>query len=453
MMSTHTLTAPEPPATRSGPIARIVAGSLALGLVAASTLVLVVLPGAREHTVTAAMLLAFAAGWAALAWMSTRWTDQPQRWARVPAAAMATTGAALFAFAPGDQVMAELGWIWPPALLGLAVWMIRSARRTLHSRTRTWLVQPVCAVLVLAAVGGATETVLESTDHGLDAPAGQTYDVAGHRMYLHCTGHGSPTVLLSSGFGERTPSWSWIAHTTAATTRTCVYDRAGQGWSEPVSGPQDGLQVAADLHATLVKAHVDGPYVVAGHSTGGVYSMIFAHRYPTEIAGVALLDSATPEQFTALPNYPGFYSTYRRASGVLPTLARVGIGRLAATAEFDGLPTSDRDQERAFAATARDFRGQRDEFAELPTAFAQAKALTSLGSSPLIVLTAGRDQDPGWAGAQNKLATLSTDTTHRVIPDATHGALLVERRYAAESSRAITDVVKAARLHTELPAS
>lgn len=452
-MTAQTLTSPEPSTTRSGPIARIVAGSMALGLVAALTLVLVVLPGAREHVVTAAMLFAFAAGWGALAWMSTRWTDQPQRWARVPAAAMAATGAALLAFAPGDRAMADLGWVWPPALLGLAVWMIRNVRRVLHTRARTWLVQPVCVALALAAIAGATETVLESTDHRIDAPAGQTYAVAGHRMYLHCTGSGSPTVLLSNGFGERTPSWSSITNTAAATTRVCVYDRAGQGWSQAASGPQDGTKVAADLHATLAQAHISGPYVLAGHSIGGTYNMIFAAHYPTEVAGTVLLDSATPEQFTALPNYPSFYSMYRRASGLLPTLARVGIGRLAATGQFRGLPTRDRDQERAFAATARDFRGQRDEWSELPTVFNQAKALTSLGSTPLVVVTARQGQDPGWPAAQDKLATLSTNSAHRIVRGATHIALLIDRRFAAESSRAITDVVTAARLHTEVPAS
>ena len=181
--------------------------------------------------------------------------------------------------------------------------------------------------------------------------------------------------------------------------------------------------------------------------------MIFAARYPTEIAGMVLLDSATPEQFTALPNYPGFYSTYRRASGVLPVMARVGIGRLAATMQFTGLPTRDRDQERAFAATARDFRGQRDEWSELPTVFNQAKALTTLGSTPLVVVTAEQGQDPGWPAAQDKLATLSTNSAHRIVRGATHIALLLDHRFAAESSRAITDVVAAARLHTEVPAS
>jgi hypothetical protein len=168
---------------------------------------------------------------------------------------------------------------------------------------------------------------------------------------------------------------------------------------------------------------------------------------------MVLLDSATPEQFTALPKYPGFYSTYRRAAGLLPTLARLGVGRLAATVQFTGLPARDRDQERAFAATARDFRGQRDEWSELPTVFRQAEALSTLGATPLIVVTAGQGQDPGWPQAQDKLATLSSNSAHRIVHGATHIALLVDRRYATESSRAITDVVTAARSHTELAAS
>jgi pimeloyl-ACP methyl ester carboxylesterase len=395
-------------------------------------------------------MLAFALGWAMLAVLSARRTSQPQRWARVPAAAMAIVGGGLVVSRPGDQVMSALGWIWPPAVLALAIWMMRSVRRALRSRTRAWLVQPVCAVLAIAAVGGGVETVLESMDHSLQAPAGQTYQVNGHRMFLHCTGTGSPTVLLSSGFGERTPSWAWIVNSVATTTRVCAYDRAGEGWSEPADGPQDGIALATDLHATLATAGVGGPYVLAGHSVGGTYNMIFAARYPAEVAGMVLLDSATPEQFTALPNYPAFYATYRRVSGVLPTLARFGIGRVVAATQFAGLPTQARQQEQAFAATAREFRGMNDEWSQLPTAFTQAKALTSFGAKPLIVLTAGQGQDAGWSDAQDKLALLSTNSVHRTIDGATHAELLVDKRYAQQSSTAIVQVVAAARTHAAL---
>ncbi len=177
---------------KRGHIGRIVIGSLGTGLVAALILVLLVLPGATEPVVLGTAMLAFALGWAMLAVLSTRRTSQPQTWARVPAAAMAIAGTALLLSQPGDQVMSALGWIWPPAVLVLAIWMIRSVRRALRSRTRNWLVQPVCAVLAIAAVAGGAETVLESMDHNLQAPAGQTYEVAGHKMFLRCTGTGSP---------------------------------------------------------------------------------------------------------------------------------------------------------------------------------------------------------------------------------------------------------------------
>jgi pimeloyl-ACP methyl ester carboxylesterase len=449
-MTTQLLTPPEAVTTRTGRIARIVIASLASGLVAALLLVLVVFPAAPEHVTTGLLMVAFAAGWAMLAALSTRWTDQPQRWARVPAASMAIVGTTLIVTAPADRVLVALGWVWPPALFALAVWMIRSARRELRSRTRAWLIQPVCAVLALAAVGGATQTVLESTDDSLPAPAGQTYVVDGHRMFLHCAGTGSPTVLLSSGFGERSPSWAWIATAVARTTRVCVYDRPGQGWSEAAAGPQDGIQLATDLHALLASAGVTAPYVLAGHSVGGTYNMTFAARYPTEVAGMVLLDSATPEQFTALPNYPAFYSTFRRVSGLLPTLARLGVGHVTSATMFGGLPPQARDLERSFNASARDYRGQREEWSELPAAFTQAKALTTLGAKPLVVVTAGKGQESGWSAAQDKLARLSTNSVHRTIDGAEHAALLDDRTFAADSSTAINDVVAAARTGTAL---
>jgi hypothetical protein len=152
----------------------------------------------------------------------------------------------------------------------------------------------------------------------------------------------------------------------------------------------------------------------------------------------------------ALPNYPGFYSTYRRISALLPTAARLRMGRLASATEFAGLPTQARAQEQSFAAYARDFRGQRDEWSELPTAFTQAKALTTFGAKPLIVITAGQGQDPGWFAAQDKLATHSTNSVHRTIYAANHAALLDNQSFATNSSTAIDEVVVATRTHALL---
>ena len=108
-----------------GHIGRIVAGSLIGGLVAAIFIVAVPLAGRTEAVITGSVLLTFAASWFALATLSQRWTDQPQRWALVPAAFMAIAGVVVLVFAPTGN---ELGWVWPPVVMALAVWMIVHAR-------------------------------------------------------------------------------------------------------------------------------------------------------------------------------------------------------------------------------------------------------------------------------------------------------------------------------------
>lgn len=119
-------------APKSG-IGRIVIGTVLGGLITAVLLVTVVVAGAREHVITGSVLLAFAGAWATLALLSERRTDQPQRWARVPAVVMSVAGTAILVLAPtGNQA----GWIWPPAIFALAVWMTVQARRSLHNRTR-----------------------------------------------------------------------------------------------------------------------------------------------------------------------------------------------------------------------------------------------------------------------------------------------------------------------------
>src|SRR5947209_1272862 len=124
-----------------GHIGRIVASTLIGGLVAAIFVVAVPLAGRPEAVITGSVLLIFAAAWFALAMLSQRWTDQPQRWALVPATFMAIAGVMLLVVEPTGN---ELGWIWPPVVFALAVWMIVRSRRDLHSRTRIFVVYPVC---------------------------------------------------------------------------------------------------------------------------------------------------------------------------------------------------------------------------------------------------------------------------------------------------------------------
>jgi pimeloyl-ACP methyl ester carboxylesterase len=426
-------------------IGPIVAGCLITGLIAAIVLVLGPFAGAQEHVITGTVLLAFAFGWALLAVLSARWTDQGQRWATAPAGFMALGGAGLLVFAPNNAALDALGWVWPPLLLALAVWMIVQARRHLRNRARPWLLYPVFAVLALAALGGGYETMRESLDRRAFAAPGQLVDVGGDRLHLRCTGSGRPVVVLEAGLGESSSYWGWIAPAVARFTKVCVYDRAGRGWSEPAVRPQDGIAVANDLHAMLNRGHIDQPYVLVGHSLGGLYVLVFAARYPDQVAGMVLLDATPPEAFTRLPSYPAFYAGYRRISALFPSLARTGVARLVYRFSFGTLPPQARDEERAFWSTARQARSLRDELAQAPTAMEQAQSLKSLGDRPLFVLTAASGAQSGWEAAQDDLAKLSANSVHRVLQNATHASLIFDEGGAATSTQAIRAVVESVR--------
>src|SRR6266568_2900033 len=337
---------------RKGRVGVIVAGSMITGFVVALVLVIGPFGGAQEHVIMGTALLGWALGWALLAVLSIRWTDQPQQWAVVPAALMALAGASLLIFRPDANAFNVLGWIWPPALIALAVWMTVQARRNLRSLTRRLVLYPLFVALVIAGVGGSYETIQERVDRSTTAMPGHLVDVGGRRLYVHCTGSGSPTVVLVSGLAEASTYWGgWIAPAVAKNTTVCVYDRAGQGWSDPPPSPQDGVAVATDLHTLLDHAQILGPYVLVGHLTGGAYARIFAARYPDQVAGMVMLVSQPNEALTGLPDFPSQYSIIRRASALFPSLARLGVFRLVNQFASDPLPLPTRDEERAVVST------------------------------------------------------------------------------------------------------
>src|SRR5581483_10288920 len=435
-----------------GHIGLIVLGSIAVGLGVGLVLDLLVSGGGREPVITGFALLSLAIGCATLAQLSARRTNQPQDWARLPAISFGVSGAAILILRPSGHVLGLLGWVWPILLLVVVVWMVRGSRRSLHNWSRRALLYPAFVLLALIALGGVFETVTEAATSNNPPLGGRTYAVNGHSLYLRCTGSGSPAVILFNGLGERTPSWAWVQGDVARQTRVCAFDRAGHGWSGPGPAEQDAHQLAADVHGLLTAAKVPGPYVVAGHSAGGTYALAYAMDYPKDVAGIALIDSASPYQFD-LPSYPAFYSLWRRASALLPTLARAGVARLYSLGMgFSSLPPDARRQARAFSSSPREMRADRDEFAILRTVFRQDQALKSLGAKPLFVLTADVRQQSGWPAAQNKLATLSTNVIRKTAHTA-HAALVEDRQYAAVTGRAIEAVVRSVRTSAPLAAS
>jgi pimeloyl-ACP methyl ester carboxylesterase len=425
-MTTHTTTiAPHArAATTRSPVPMILGGLIA-GALLAVALVVGPASGGSEPVTTGSVLFAFGLGWALMAWLSTRLSAQPQKWMAVPAIVFSALGLLLVAFQPGPAAMDVLSWVWPPALAVLAIWAVVQVRRHVHGRSR-WLMIPVIATLLVFAVGGAIATVSVASRSSASSVSGRMVDVGGHRLYIECTGSGGPVVVLQSGLGESSSYWSRIAPTVTTTTTVCVYDRAGHGRSDEV-GPQDGIALATDLHTLLEQAGVAGPYVLVGHSSGGPYIRVFAATYPDEVAGMVLLDAQPADAFTALPDYPADYQMLRRVYGLGTSLARIGLLGPAL-----GLPADE--------LTVAAARGAHDELTVLPASLQQAQALTSLGSRPLVVVTALSGAQTGWSAAHDRMVALSTNAKQVVLEAATHTSI-ISGADAPASTQAILDVV------------
>jgi pimeloyl-ACP methyl ester carboxylesterase len=241
-------------------------------------------------------------------------------------------------------------------------------------------------------------------------------------------------------------SWVRVQHEVSGTTRVCAYDRSGMGWSESGPEPRDAKQVAGELHALLEGADIGpGPYVLVGHSFGGLYTQAYAARYPGEVAGVALIESSHPEQFSRLPEARDSYEQLRRLYAVAPLLARIGVVRLfnlnPAPPE---LPHQQRTQIAALNPSTGQWSTTAQEFRATPQSTAQARSLKSLGNKPLAVVSAGA-QSSGWLKLQDDLATLSPNSMHRVVEGATHTSVVYDRSDSQTTSAAIDEVVAAVR--------
>jgi pimeloyl-ACP methyl ester carboxylesterase len=116
------------------------------------------------------------------------------------------------------------------------------------------------------------------------------FDVGGRRLFLRCVGHHSPTVVFEGGLSS---DWYHLQNQVAPFTRACSWDHPGgpRSRSEPDSGPRTARDVAVDLHALLAAARVPGPYVLAGHSNGGLYTQLYASTHPDQVAGLVLIDA------------------------------------------------------------------------------------------------------------------------------------------------------------------
>jgi len=329
-----------------------------------------------------------------------------------------------------------------------------SSRRIIR-RIGKALLGLVVALLVLAVAGAIYQAIATMRAERAYPPPGEMVGVGGYSLHINCMGQGSPTVLLDGGFGEWSAQWVRVQREVSGTTRVCAYDRAGMGWSEMGPDPRDARQITSELHTLLSKAGIEGPYVLVGHSLGGLYMQTYAARYPDEVAGLALVDSSTdPDQFSHQPEARESNEPQKQNFAVVPRLAQLGVSLLARLgvvrllSKLDPaspqLPPQQRAQIDALTPSTRGVSASAGEFLA-PTQTRRLGSPGSLGNKPLAVVSAPKQAEPTWLELQDKLATLSSNSIHRVVKGATHTSVVYDRSDSQATSAAIVEVVGAVR--------
>ncbi len=299
------------------------------------------------------------------------------------------------------------------------------------------------AAVGAAGLGALAQVRATRRDEQRYPPPGVLVDVGGHRLHLDVRGSGpGPTVVLEAGMGSFSPNWYWVQSELAPEMRVVAYDRSGLGWSERGTAPRDAETLAAELHAALVAAGVAGPYVLAGHSFGGLPVRAFAQLYPGETAGLVLVDASNPDQWVRWPvrNADRMIVTSQR---VTAALARVGLLRLVdlSRAISAGLPDRAVAELRARSALPGTSAVEAEQMAAWPTS--RAQLVSDLGALPLVVLGV-TDQPRGaetLTALQAELVRLSTRSARRVVEGATHESLVARREHAMAVVAAIRAVV------------
>lgn len=288
------------------------------------------------------------------------------------------------------------------------------------------LARPLGAVLavVLAwiAVGGAVSAP------GAPKPRGEFFDIGGRRLRMVCEGPREapgPTVILESGAFGFSADWAAVqARLAAEGVRSCAYDRAGMGYSDPGPDPRDGVAAAQDLEALLKASGEAGPYVLVGHSMAGLRIWLFARRNPEKTAGLVLVDASTPE-VSASPSMKPFLEQFTRISKFAGWASAAGLMKpLSFMGDSIGLPPAAAAEKRWVFGRAGHNHAGAQEVIHWEVAARQAAAAGPLDPElPVAVITAGQ-RPPGMRSGQTAPALASRRGHVANDPTANHASLL-----------------------------
>ncbi len=325
------------------------------------------------------------------------------------------------------------------------------------------------AVLALApAARSATPAPAVVTDMAFIQPA-RLVDIGnGRRMNIYCIGHGSPVVIFEAGLGDQIRAWAMVQPAIAKITRTCSYDRAGLGFSDSSGRPGTATNAADDLNQLLVAASIGPPYILVGHSLGGLYMQLFADRYRSEVAGMVLVDPVSFDQGRRYgqldPSTTSENAKFVQGLRIrcLPAARRDYAGEPKLFEDCVGAPDPHFSKafNQAFLAnhsTAKYMQAAWSEWANVFTVSSDEvrAAKRSYGDMPLVVLSRApfprqlretqvmRDaKNYLWVELHDEIAALSTRGVNEIVPGAGHYIQLDKPDVVIDAVRHVIDTVR-----------
>ena len=303
------------------------------------------------------------------------------------------------------------------------------------------------ALVILGGGGVAVHAILTRREKKLLRPPGRMIEVHGHMMHLLATGAGSPTVVLETGTAGYSGIWERVQHEIEKHTRVVSYDRAGLGFSEKASSPRDAISIARELDELLSRAGENPPYILVGHSFGGLLVMEYAHLYPEKTAGIVLADPHHPDQIKRSYELRKSTENFRRFFHAAAAASHFGIMRVAdlLSSMTEGLSQNERTRARMFFVSNRHLKNSARELDTLSETTEQARSIKDFGAIPLLILSAAEPQEAWVTEFQNlhlEMARLSTRGSHRIVPGAEHLNIITRRESAEHVSRAILELVR-----------
>ena len=284
-------------------------------------------------------------------------------------------------------------------------------------------------------------------------PIGQMIDIGGYHLHMHVEGEGTPTVIFDAGAGGIGLSWELLRPVIAKVIRVVEYDRAGLGWSDPSPKPRRADIMVDELHTLLKNANIEAPYILTGHSLGGVVARQFAAKYPDEVAGLVMVDSAHEQQMKRFPEaLVKMMSSMKGMMSIMKLMGRLGVfalkpglitigdnGKLSneLVNQMRGVMSSSNSHADAMIAETESVNN------------AETQPISTLGDIPLTVISHGRldenavpqslgqqvrdDYEAAWQKLQAEIASLSTHGRLIVAERSGHNIIFDQPEIVAES--------------------